>query len=80
MEDDLVVGVAVGKAGGGSIVAAGAPLDVEVAVGRGAGGDGEDAVVARRAGDLVHSKGEDGVGEVGVGQAAGIEEVVGRAE
>jgi len=80
VEDDLIVGVAVGKAGGGSIVAAGAPLDVEVAVGRGAGCGGEDAVVARRSGDLVHSKGEDGVGEVSVGQTAGIEEVVGRSQ
>ena len=80
MEDDLIVGVAVGKAGGSSIIAAGAPLDVEVAVGGRAGCDGEDAVVARRSGDLVHSKGEDGVSEVSVGQAAGVEEVVGRAQ
>lgn len=80
VEDDLIVGVAVGKAGGGSIVAAGAPLDVEVAVGRGAGRGGEDAVVPRRAGDLVHSKGEDVVGRRGIRQAAAVEEVIGGAE
>ena len=80
MENDLVVGVRIGEASRGSIVAAGAPLDVEVAIGRGAGCGGEDAVVARRAGDLVHRKGEDCVGEISVGQTAAVEEVVGRTQ
>jgi hypothetical protein len=80
VKDDLIVGVAVGKAGGGPIVAAGAPFDVEVAVGRGAGCDREDAVVSRRSGDLVHRKRENVVGRGGIRQAAGVEEVIGGAE
>ena len=80
MEHDLIVGIAVGEAGGGSIVAAGAPFNVKVSVRRCAGCGSEDAVVPRRPGDLVHRKRKDGVGETGIGQAAQVEVIDEAAE